>query len=324
MDKIQGPNFFNYDARYMQIIRHETPQSIKPNIFKEVDESVAMALLISDVVLLSPEAKEILRKLRKRMQNDGGSARSLSRQKDIKDLIYNLQQLRDAVYKDEKEDVLESVRAQPHQIFIPLGVGERDEATRRASRNGQVREILDKMIVYAPNNDLRNTLMCELEVLGEKIVDTVKKFGVKIIILDRRMPLSSLKIAGMSVVARGEKTFDGRDWDTVRGLYDQSRRLMVIGEEKVGLPNCSTARHEFAHAFDHTFTTKNQRRLPLSVQLWNLFREQRRSVVSRYACTNPAEYFAESVEAYFIPAGKEYLRENDSQMFQYLETLFEA
>ena len=96
------------------------------------------------------------------------------------------------------------------------------------------------------------------------------------------------------------------------------------GEELVGRPHQSGARHELAHAYDHVFSQKNQRRMPLSVQLWNSFREHRAGLVSQYAATNPAEYFAESVEAFFQEGGRESLRQKDPLMFDYLRQLFAA
>ncbi|MCL5774461.1 MAG: hypothetical protein M1536_08840 [Firmicutes bacterium] len=70
--KIEGPQFFRYDQQHIQVIRQQAPQSVKPNIFREVDDSVALALLLTDAVELSPQAKEILKQLRKRMTDGGG------------------------------------------------------------------------------------------------------------------------------------------------------------------------------------------------------------------------------------------------------------
>ena len=139
-----------------------------------------------------------------------------------------------------------------------------------------------------------------------------------------RQALTDIKLHGMMIVAPSERTFDGRPWGAVRGIYCSDRRLFVVGEELIGRSDGSVARHEFAHAYDHTFSQKNHRRLPLSVQLWNSFRQERTGLVSAYAATNPAEYFAESVEAFFQEGARDALRQQDPLMFDYLKQLFAA
>ena len=137
----------------------------------------------------------------------------------------------------------------------------------------------------------------ELDPLGEKMLSFVKNFGVHIIILKRNENLTQRKIKGMMIAAPGERSFDGRPWEIVRGIYCPDRRLIVAGEELLGMGKRSVMRHEFGHAFDNAFTKRNQRRLPLSVQLWNSFAPTRKALPSEYASTNPAEYFAESESA---------------------------
>lgn len=316
--KIERTGLFQYDQRHLEIVRREVAQSIKPQIFKELDDSVAMALLFSDQVELSPQAKELLQKLRNQLQKTGKTAH-YSRSESLKELTYTLKQLAEQVHAEEEKLEGEKVDL---PFYIQISRKEKDPQSRAKGVYRREEELLEKMVVYAPDEQSRRTLLRELQVMGEKIIQTVKNFGVKIIILPAHSALTDLKIAGLAVVVKGEKTFDGRGWETVRGLYDQSRRLMVIGEERLGSPFSSAARHEFAHAYDHSFSVKNQRRLPLSVQLWNLFDKTRKGLVSQYAGVNPVEYFAECMEAFFLPQGKEKLAQKDPQMYQYLETLF--
>jgi Mlc titration factor MtfA (ptsG expression regulator) len=80
-------------------------------------------------------------------------------------------------------------------------------------------------------------------------------------------------------------------------------------------------RHEFAHAYEDCWSQKRQRRNPLSVELWYRFEQTRRGFVTAYASTQPAEYFAESVEAFFAPNLREQLRQVDPEMFAYLTEL---
>ncbi|MBI2252215.1 MAG: zinc-dependent peptidase [Armatimonadetes bacterium] len=321
--KIEGPQFFGYDRQYIQVVRQETPRSIKPNIFRDLDNNVTMALLLTDAVSLSPEALEILKVLKKKMEQT-----SLDFALALKDeeILYDFKKLQELLNrekpKENKDPKTQKFQEPAHEIVLPLGKGEREKKEPKSGAYSPLREKISQIIVYFPSSEIKEKLIKELEVLGDKIIDTCKKFGVRIIVLEGNQVLSNLKIAGIQVVAKGEKTFDGRDWDTVRGLYDSDRRLIVLGEEQIGLKNRSTARHEFAHAFDHTFSTQNNRRLPLSVQLWNLFRETRKEVISEYANTNPAEYFAESIEEFFNSQGEKKLKDKDPQMYQYLSALF--
>jgi hypothetical protein len=328
--KIEGTNFFNYDAQHLQIIKRDTAESIKPNLFKDLDEETTRQLLEHDAVNLSPEAKTLLKKLRAQMAGQAGLAEA-DREESFQDLIYTLKQLRELVYKeqDQQQQELEDEQGakpkyeNPGQNVLPLSGRPRQQGGGgRRSLNGPVADKVGKMTVHMPSPEALEQLKSELVLLGEKMIDTVAGFGVRIILLPPDVPLTGLRIANMSVVAPGEKTFDGRDWAGVRGLYDQSRRLIVIGQEKLGHPTHSAARHEFAHAFDHTFSVRNKRRQALSVQLWNLFAEQRKGLVTPYAGTNPAEYFAESVETFFKQGGRETVLEKDPQMYQYLEALF--
>lgn len=332
--KIEGANFLNYDAQHLQIVRRETAQSVKPNLFKGLDDSVAQALLLTDLVDLSPEAKELLDKLKRQME--GKSSRTSSSRKgkeeDLRELIYNLRQLQELVHgkpsQEEGEAEATGEKGEkpgpgaPHQGVIQLGHPLRGGRKTGGEGSSAVRDLVGRMTVHAPSSQARSQVESELAVLGETMVRTVGKFGVRIIVLEPQVPLTRLKIAGVSVIAPGERTFDGRDWAGVRGLYDESRRIIVLGQEVLGHPEHSAARHEFAHAFDHTFTVNHQRRQPLSVQLWNLFAAQRKGLVSPYAGTNPREYFAETVETFFKPRGRDIVLEKDPQMHQYLETLF--
>lgn len=332
--KIEGTNFGNYDAQHLQIVRREVPQSIKPNVFKDVDDEVARALIFTDVVNLSPEAKELLKKLRRQMSGQkSGAAES---QESIQDLIYSLRQLRDLVYGEAENGKTDETGEEPPKqgkgragghngqpLMVPLGGPTRQPSRPRAARpGGALRDTVHRMIKYGSSSQSKESVADELVVLGEKMLTDVASFGVHIVVLEPNRPLTAIRVAGMAVVAPGERTFDGRPWEQVRGLYDQSRRMLVVGEEVLGHPQRSACRHEFAHAFDHTFQERNKRLQPLSVQLWNLFAAQRKGVVTEYARTNPQEWFAETVETFFKPNGRELVAEKDPQMYQYLEALF--
>jgi hypothetical protein len=111
----------------------------------------------------------------------------------------------------------------------------------------------------------------------------------------------------------------------VRGVYSPKRRMICLGEELLdesSRSGRSTVRHEFAHAYEDCWSQKRQRRHPLSVELWYRFEPSRTSFITAYASTQPAEYFAESVEAFFAPGLRAQLRQGDPEMYGYLAELF--
>ena len=344
--EIRGPgNFSRYDPQHLAVVQREIAHSVKPNVLKELDdkdltEEALEKLFTEDLVNLSPEAKELLRQMRKERKGKNrrhDDALDSPRQ-DFLSLLAGLEEFRRQVDEDTAaEDALRKPPTKPKPYLPPVialsthvprpemsitGVSPSRGGSQWLSRAG---DLAKKMVAIAPRPELKESMAREIQVFGETIISQVKQFGVRAVILGPNTALTDLKINGMHVVAPSEKTFDGRLWTGVRGLYDPSRRMLVVGEELLGLPNRSTTRHEFAHAYDHVFSTKNQRRLPLSVQLWNSFRQERSGLVSAYAATNPAEYFAESVEAFFQHGPtREGLRSSDSRMFDYLAQLFES
>lgn len=341
--EVKGANFGNYDARHIQQVQREIARSVKPNVLRDLenqdlDEETFQRILSEDLVHLSPEAQALLRQLRKERRSKGKKGPLSQGQHDFMSLLDGLEELRRQVEEDNVREGLQQREPEPPKHYLPpsIPLSNHVPTPARRPRRGSVShssgsfgltaggELAKKMVVYAPRAESREKCAEELQVFGSEVIGTVKKFGVRIIVLDQTLALTELKIKNMHVVAPSERTFDGRPWSQVRGLYDPSRRLLVVGEELLGRRDRSTARHEFAHAYDHTYSEKNQRRMPLSVQLWNSFQPTRSDVVSDYARTNPAEYFAESVEAFFQAGARDYLAKADPLMFEYLLKLFVA
>lgn len=335
---IKGPHSFGgYDAKHIAHVQREIARSVKPNLLRQLedddlDEAAFMRLLTEDLVDLSPEAKELLKSLRKdRTRRKSKKEDPTESNSDFLSLLTGLEDFRKQVEENQRQDDPTFRRkgqpfmppSLPLSQHVPRSSTDSASSWRRPGLN-EAGELARKMVVYSPKPELKEQLALELQVFGKTIVQQVKQFGVRVIILERHKALTDIRIQGMMMVAPSERTFDGRPWGAVRGIYCSDRRLFVVGEELIGRSNGSVARHEFAHAYDHTFSQKNHRRLPLSVQLWNSFRQERTGLVSAYAATNPAEYFAESVEAFFQEGGREALRQQDPLMFDYLKQLFAA
>jgi hypothetical protein len=330
---IRGPGFGKYDAKHLTHVHSELVRKLRPNVLRQLeeddlDESTFQKILQEDLVDLSPEAKEMLLLMRQNRRKE----RKFDA--NFQSLLSGLEEFRQSV--EDLDDEEDEAFTRPGQPFMPpqLILNQyvpRPDRPRSRSRDqdsgcylNEAGELARKMVVYSPSPELRDQLASELQVFGSTIVGQVKQFGVRAIILEQNRALPDLRINNMMVVAPSERTHDGRPWSEVRGLYCAERRLFVVGEEMLGLWSRSVARHEFAHAYDHVFSEKNHRRMPLSVQLWNSFRGERTGVVSDYAASKPAEYFAESVEAFFQAGACDVLRQQDPQMYNYLEQLFAA
>jgi hypothetical protein len=337
--EVRATNFGLYNAQHLQHVQGEIARSVKPKVLRQLEdddlsEEVFQKLLDNDLVELSPEAKEMLKQLRVQRKNKKSNKDDVleAPRKDFATLLFELEEFRKQLEEGDADDPILHPVNKPKPFVPPVitlsqnfggqmgalrptsaGVGELNAAARIAKR----------LIASTPRPELKDAVARELQVFGVDILREVDRFGVAIIILDRRQALTDIKINGMHVVAPSEKTFDGRPWGIVRGLYSPDRRLMALGEELIGLPDRSTARHEFAHAYDHVIGQKNSRKIPLSVKLWNSFRDERTGLVSGYAGTNPAEYFAESVEAFFQPTLSLKLQEQDPRMHLYLTELFQ-
>jgi hypothetical protein len=145
---------------------------------------------------------------------------------------------------------------------------------------------------------------------------------------------------------RGDDTFDGRDWSTVRGsggtrAPDGSWSVGVAEEAIVQIPGASTypagysmGMHELAHTLQSKGLTGRQRS-----RLNELYRDHRRrdannaggTWTDNYAAATDDEYFAQATNAFFgtnnMPGnqnGRDWLRMNDPQMYAFLVEVYES
>jgi len=181
-------------------------------------------------------------------------------------------------------------------------------------------DMLSLMIMYSPGTELSEKLLRELIHLGKILIREVKAFGVGIIIFPKEKLLTEIKVNEQLLFPPGSKTHDGRPGEIVRGIYNSHQRVIAIAEELVTGEPGGTATHEFAHAYDDAWKKRNVMKFGLSVYLWNQFYHDR-TFITHYASTKPAEYFAESLQAYFNPEKKELLKEYDPKMYAFITNL---
>lgn len=350
---ISGPNFGRYEAAHLRAVPRKSVESVAPNVLRdlkafdledEVDEEELLRLLTQDEIQLSEEAKEILRRLKERQKKRGRGRRGQQQQSE-EEFLELLAQIEESPPPEPKLE-----KKTPIRPFIPPVIGlsgqlpglqpttpppprvparvqparieEPEEDYTKLNRAGRV---AFTMVSIASRKSSVMKVARDLEVFGSDMVSEVKRFGVRIVIADPHQPLTSIKIGGLYIFGAGEKTFDGRPWEMVRGVYSSKRKVICIGEELLDesqRSGRSTVRHEFAHAYEDVWSRQRQRRHPLSVELWYRFEQSRKAFISAYASTQPAEYFAESVEAFFMSDSRRVLAEADPEMYHFLSQLF--
>ena len=150
---------------------------------------------------------------------------------------------------------------------------------------------------------------------------------------------------------RGQRTFDGRDWSTVRGsggMQTRDGHMIGVAEETLvevdprrllpGIgtygPGFSLGMHELAHTLHHEGLSRRQRR-----EVDRLYQARHSADPGNrngtwsdtYASTGVDEYFAQATNVYFGTNamannhnGRDWLRANDPAMYAFLSRLYDA
>ncbi len=144
---------------------------------------------------------------------------------------------------------------------------------------------------------------------------------------------------------RGGKTFDGRDWSTVRGsggmATPDGRFAIAIAEESIvqvkdvvsSYPaTYSVGMHELAHTLESKGMSDEQRARIKELYAAHSKRDPGNAhdtFTDGYAADNEQEYFAQSTDAFFDKnvmgknhSGKAWLQANDPDMYQFLLALY--
>lgn len=344
-----------FEGQHITAVPRRQAESVAPNLLRdlkpfidlddEIGEEELLRLLTLDEVELSEEARDLLRKFKKRKKR--GRERESEAEQSEEEFLGLLAQLDKEEVKPladlPRKDITPSLP--PVLMFAHLQGQLRDETpapplrppTPPPARPRRVQEEDDismlsragkvglAMVAIAPAKELAMKVARDLECFGADILAEVKRFGTRFVIVGAQESFADVQIAGMYLFGAGEKTADGRPWSAVRGVYIAKRRMICIGAEMLdesSRSGRSTVRHEFAHAYEDAWSKKRQRHHNLSVELWYRFEKSRKGFITAYASTQPAEYFAESVEAFFAPGLRDHLLSADPEMFSYLCELF--
>ena len=342
-----------FEGQHITAVPRRTAESVAPNLLRdlkpfidlddELDEEELLRLLTLDEVELSEEARDILRK-RKKKKKRGREREAEQSEQEFLELLARLdEEEMTPVSEMPRKDItpllppvlmfgnnspllLEDTPPPPLPAPVPsrrpIRRSEEEDDISSLSRAGKLGLA---MVAIAPSKSSAMKVARDLEAFGPEILAEVKRFGTRVVVVEPQVAFTDVKLGGLYLFGAGEKTADGRPWSVVRGVYSSKRRMICLGEEQLDESlhtGRSTVRHEFAHAYEHVWSDKRQRHHPLSVELWYRFEKTRKGFITAYASTQPAEYFAESVEAFFAPGMRDQLMMADPDMFAHLRGMF--
>lgn len=168
------------------------------------------------------------------------------------------------------------------------------------------------------------------------------KARVTIVIIPAKVPMTDL---AQFKALKGTKTFDGRDWATVRGAGGMNTPdgnfSISIAEENLTQAKdvvsaypatYSIGTHEFAHGLELKGVSSAERDKIKALYAAHNARDpgnKKGTWTDTYASSNELEYFAQSTTAFFgrnqmgtNHNGRAWLQENDPDMYQFLVQLY--
>lgn len=179
----------------------------------------------------------------------------------------------------------------------PSGKGRPDRATDQ-----EVGEWIDGMIIGDATPEEREAFLYQAWALGWRLVGLLNRFGTKVELLS-------------------DPAYESRYGFHSAGQYVARFKVIHIKRSALFCNSSSTVIHEFGHAIDHLISSLCNGGHQISIKLWHWFSHQRTGFVSDYAETVPAEYLAESLEAYFLHSEFHLLQNRDPAMYTFLDDL---
>ena len=193
-----------------------------------------------------------------------------------------------------------------------------------------------EVTAYAPSNvaEAEAARVVSLMTARPDIQRKLKLAKVELVIIPQKTKMTDLpEFASL----KGRRTFDGRDWNDVRGVggTETSDGRIAVGIPEENLANLasdtypanySVATHELAHVI-HEHVTKAEK-LEIDAAY-----EARKAAggpwTEEYGSSNVHEYFAQATTAFFGRNGgmgldgKPWLKKNDPAIFELLTKIYE-
>lgn len=166
----------------------------------------------------------------------------------------------------------------------------------------EVAQWIDTMVNGEASPEEREAFLYQVWPLGWRLVGLLGRFGVKAELLS-------------------DEEYFARHGNRTAGQYFSRFKLIRIRRRALFCNRSSTLIHEYGHAIDHLMSSLCNGGNQVSVKLWHWFARQRSGFVSDYAQKDPAEYFAESLEAYFLKGSYRALQKSDPAMYGFIDDL---
>lgn len=193
-----------------------------------------------------------------------------------------------------------------------------------------------EVTAYAPSNiaEAEAARVVSLMTARPDIQKKLKSAKVELVIIPQHTRMTDLEeFASL----KGRKTFDGREWDDVRGVggtrTSDGRTAVGIPEENLAdLPadsypgNYSVAVHELAHVIHEHVTKAEKKEID---QAYEARLAAGGPWTEAYGSSNVHEYFAQASNAFFGrndgmgKNGKEWLKVNDPVLLAVLTRIYE-
>lgn len=323
-------SFEAYKGEHLTYIQSRLLQHVKPKDLEKLEQAKDIeeffATVLTDESALSQEAKAYLKELRRRRRRRPGE-----RDRSFLNLTEALALMAAELEEELARSELEAMPLERPDTPIPLSKPihlvprepRRDELVRQEREEfgrelTAEEELAHKLIAYSPNPEASLRVVKETSVFGLRPLYRLYTFGLRIIVLEESRSYHDVRLGGELLFPLGSRAA-GTELTKAEGIYLQRFKVIVLRENQLGRKYKSVLQHELAHAWENTYNVKRRRdRLGISVELWNRFAKTRQGFISNYASTSPAEYFAESVEAFFRPILRKRLQEIDPEMFHWL------
>ena len=166
----------------------------------------------------------------------------------------------------------------------------------------EVTEWIDGMIIGEQPFEVREAFHCQVRPLGWRLIGLLNRFGITAELLE-------------------DSDYERRHGRYSAGMYFQRKKRVAIKDSALFSNRDLVLIHEFGHAIDHLISSLCSGGHRVSIKLWHWFAPQRNGFVTNYATVNPAEYFAESLQAYFLKAEYAHLQKHDRSMYNFLDDL---
>lgn len=190
----------------------------------------------------------------------------------------------------------------------------------RAGAATTTKKSLQSMLLRPVASRTMALLDRELQPFGKAVLDELERFHLRLFVLGRRETAREAIVRGEFYSEAGERTWEGRLYSLNRCFYDARRRVLVVGEERLGRFPRSELRAEIGRAIDDYLQATDFENPGLSALLWTKFGQRRTRPVA-FEEVDAESYFPLSTEAFFEASLASTMAKEDPDMHRFLSDL---